>query len=332
MACLDNYILVYGHCAGSTPTSGIYINKFLPGITLKRAANVTEGEIQTGVDLLNQAITNGIEAARAGLVSDMLGVVRFNHIASTGQYGAFYKDYTDTTKYLSATAANRGLKFELSDCCRLTTIYVRRLRVLTNTTVTNGTLTITDGGTTTTKTYSTTPQVPTDVEINYKATSPTVLITLDNTSISVADSTLNYTGSCGFCSNDCCGDNCATGLNVWGWDGTNTNGSSYGLSAVVDTLCDQDKFFCEIANVIPDIAHLVCYHAGIWFFEYLLTTGRINVYTIYNKETISARIEQWGQKAQEIQKSLVKQLPRYLATIDDCCVECNSSRWQYSMP
>lgn len=333
MACLDNFILVFGHCAGNTPTSGLYINKALPGITLKRSANLAEGEIQTGVDLLNQAITNGIEFARAALVSEMMGIVRFNAIHSTGQYGQFYKDYTDTDYYLAASAANRGLKFELSQCCKLTSLYIRRVQVLMNSTLSSQTLTITDGGTTTTKTFSTTAQVPTDVEVNYKASSPTVLITLDNTSQSVNNSTLNYSGSCGFCSNDCCNNHlCDKALSVWGWDGTNTNGTSYGLSARVDVVCDEYKFFCELANAIPDVAWLTMYHAGIWFFEYLLTTGRVNVYTLYNKETISARIEQWSQKADEIEKKIVKQLPRYLAMIDDCCVECNSSRWETSIP
>lgn len=333
MACLTNYILVYGHCEGNTPTSGLYINKALPGITLKRSANLAEGEIQTGVDLLNQAIENGIEMARSALVREMLGVVRFNSISSTGQYGQFYKDFTDTTKYLSATSANRGLKFELSQCCRLTNLYVRRVSILLNTAVTNGTLTVTDGGTTTTKTFSTTAKVVTDVEVNYKAQSPTVLITLNNAAMSVNDSTLNYSGNCGFCSNDCCNNSsCNKGINVWGWDGTNTTGTTYGLSATVDTICDEYKFFCEIANTIPDVAWLVMYHAGVWFFEYLLTTGRINVYTLYNKETISARIEQWTQKADDLEKKLVRQLPRYLASIDDCCVECNSSHWETSIP
>lgn len=333
MACLTNYILVYGHCGEETPTSNLYINKALPGITLKRSANLAEGEIQTGVDLLNQAITNGIEMAWSALVREMLGVVRFNSISSTGQYGLFYKDFTDTTQYLAATSANRGLKFELGQCCKLTNLYVRRVSVLQNTTLANQTLTITDGGTVTTKTFSSTAKVVTEVEVNYKAQSPTVLITLNNAAISVNDSTLNYTGSCGFCSNDCCADHsCNQGVNVWGWDGTNTNSSTYGLSATVDTICDEYKFFCEMANTIPDVAWLVMYHAGIWFFEYLLTTGRINAYTLYNKETISARIEQWTQKADELEKKLVKQLPRYLASIDSCCIECNSSHWETSIP
>lgn len=334
MACLDNYITVYGHCDGVTPISGLYINKNLAGISLKRAANYAEGELQTGVELLNQAITNGIQRTRSELITEMLGYVRFNSIVSSSRYGKFTYDFTDATKYFAASAANRGIKAELKNCCRLTSLYVKRVAVLTNTNITDGTLTITDGGTVTTKTFSSTAQVLTEVEVNYKANSTTILITLDNTSISVSDSSLNYTGSCGFCSNDCCSHhncNCNEGVNVWGWNGTSTTGTTYGLSALIDVICDEDKFICEISH-IPDVAWMSLYAAGVWAFEYGLLSNRINVFTNYGDEQISAQIEQWNQEFNMRKTKVAKQLPRYLSQIDMCCLECNSSRWETSIP
>lgn len=330
MACLDNYINVYGHCDGETPSSGLYINKHLAGISLKRAANYAEGELQTGVALLEQAIETGIEKARSALVSEMLGTVRFNSISSSGQYGKFDLDFTDTDNYLAAASASRGLKFELDSGCRLTAIYIRRVQVLTNSTITNGTLTITDGGEVTTKTFSASPKEITFVEVNYKAQSPTVLITLNNASISVADSDLYYNGNCGFCCNTCQGG-CDSGLSVWGWDGTNTTSTTYGLSALVDVVCDEKKFFCEISH-IPDVAWMCLYQAGMWAFEYGLLTNRINVYTTYGKEQASAQIQQWQQQFDQAKEKVVKQLPKYLLSIDKCCIECNSSHWQTSIP
>jgi len=335
MACLTNFILVKGHCGNATPTSGLFINTSLAGITLTKAANTAEGELQTGVTLLDQAITNGIELARSALVSELMGFVRFNSIASSGQYGDFYKDFTDTTRYLAATAASRGLKFELQNCCRLSTLFIRRVKILQNTTLASQTLTITDGGTVTTFTFSTTAQVVTEVEVNYKAQSDTVLITVDNTSVSVNDSNLSYSGTCGFCSNDCCGDSScelSAGLTVWGFDGTNTTGTTYGVSALVDVICDESRFFCEIANTIPDIGWITLYHSGVWFLEYLLMSNRINEYTIYNLEQATLRIEQWQKSAEILQKKLAKQLPKYLLSIDSCCIECNSSRWDTAIP
>lgn len=334
MACSTNYINVYGHCDGGAPSSGLYINKHLAGINLKKAANIAEGELQTGVGVLEQAIEVGISKARSALVSEMLGVVRFNSIISSGQYGKFPLDFTDTTQYLSATAANRGLKYQLNNDCRLSTLYVRRVQILTNTTITNGTLTITDGGETTTYAFNAQPKEITFVETNYKAVSTTITITLDNTSISVADSNLYSTTSCGFCSNDCMnqsGCGCSNGLSVWGWDGTNTTSSTYGLSALADVICDEEKFFCEISH-IPDVAWMCLYHAGIWAFEYALLSNRVNVYTNYGKEQLSAQIEQWTALAEQIKVKAVKQIPKYLLSIDSCCLECNSSRWETSIP
>lgn len=330
MACLTNYINVYGHCDGETPSSGLYINKDLPGINLKKAANIAEGELPTGVQVLEQAITTGIDLSRSALVSEMLGTVRFNSIISSGQYGKFDPDFTDTTKYLAASSANRGLKFEIDNTCRLSGIYIRRVQVLVNSTITNGTLTITDGGEVTTYTFSASPKEITFVETNYKSQSGTVLITLNNASISVADSDLYYNGNCGYCCNTCHG-NCNTGLSVWGWDGTNTTGSTYGLSALVDVMCDEKKFFCEI-SAIPDVAWMCLYRAGIWAFEYGLLSNRINVYTNYGKEQASAQIQQWQQLFDKAKEKVVKQLPKYLLSIDSCCIECNSSRWETSIP
>lgn len=330
MACLTNYINVYGHCDGGTPSSGLYINKHLAGISLKRAANYAEGELQTGVALLEQAIENGIAQTRSALVSEMLGTVRFNSISSSGQYGKYPLDFTDTTEYLAATAASRGLKFELDNACRLSKIYVRRVQILTNTTVTNGTLTITDGGETTSYTFSTQPQEITFVETNYKAQSTTVKITLNNAAMSVADSDLYYNGNCGFCCNTCKGS-CDSGLSVWGWDGTNTTSTTYGLSALVDVICDEEKFFCEISH-IPDVAWMCLYQAGIWAFEYGILSNRINVYTNYGKEQLILQTQQWRLLFDEKKDKVVKQLPKYLLSIDSCCIECNSSRWQTSIP
>lgn len=330
MTCLTNYINVFGHCGSTVPSSGLYINKNLAGISLKRAANTAEGEIQTGVALLEQAIENGIQQSRSALVSEMLNTVRFNSITSSGQYGKYELDFTDADNYLAITAANRGLKFQLDNDCRLSTLYIRRVQILTNSTITAGTLTLTDGGEIKTYTFDASPKEITFVEINYKAQSPTVLITLNNAAISVADSDLYYNGNCGYCCNDCHGS-CDSGLSVWGWDGTTTTSSTYGLSALVDVICDEEKFFCEISS-IPDVAWMSLYAAGIWAFEYGLLSGRINVYTNYGKEQVALQITQWQQEFDKRREKIVKQLPEYLLKIDSCCIVCNSSHWTTSIP
>ncbi len=187
MACFDNYILARASCGTAVPSTGLYIDD-LPGITLSKAAHTVE-DLAKGVDLLDRCVTLGITRVRNKLVSELLGTVLFNQSLSTGRYGRFTDDIDTATEYLPTIAASRGLRIELDECCRISQIQIKRVRLLLNTTV-SGTLTITDGVTVNTTTFSATAMVPLYVETNFKANSSLVYITLDNTSISVNNSTL----------------------------------------------------------------------------------------------------------------------------------------------
>lgn len=329
MACFDNYILVRGHCGTATPSTSLYIND-LPGITLSAAANTAQ-ELQTGVTLLNRCIEQGITNTREQLVGEILGTYQFNKAVSTGSYGMFTEDIDLTANYLSTSVSERGLKFELRNDCRLTQFHVKRVRVLTNTSG-EQTLTIIDGVTENNYVFTSVAKVPQWVETNYFANSEQIKIVMDD--VSVNNSTLNYTGDCGFCSNDCasCGScGCTSGLSVWGWDGTNENGNTYGLSAIVHVVCSEEKFFCEISQ-LSSVAQMVWKNAGVVFLDNLLHTNRINVYTIYGKEDAANLKAQWQEEVIELKEKLAKQLPKYLSQIDSCCIECNSSRWEFSTP
>lgn len=332
MACLDNYILVRGSCNGATPSTGLYIDD-LPGITLSKAAHTTE-DFSRGSDLLLRCVDQAIVRVREKLVSELLGTVLFNQTLSTGVYGKFADYINDSTKYLPVTPVNRGLRFELDECCRINQIHVKRVRILVNSTVTNGTLTITDGVTANTYTFSAVPMVPVYVETNFNAHTDLVEITLDNASISVNNSTLSYTGTCGFCDNDCTGQpgcKCNAGLSIWGWDGTQKTGHTYGLSAVVHTVCSEERFFCEISN-LGSIPLSVWYESGIVFLEHLINTQRTNVYTNYSQDDAKIIREDWMAMVDEKITKIVKQLPKYLMQVCPDCLECNSSRWEHQMP
>lgn len=328
MACLDNYILVKGHCEGNTPSSNLYINVNLPGITLEKAANTAEGAIVTGVGLLNQAITNGIARTRQELMAAMLGTVRFNQIISGGDYGQW-----DLDNYLTASAAERGLKIELSKCCRLGRIHVQRVGYLFNTSGAR-ILKITDEGTVTNFSFTATAKVPGFIETKYTANSDRIYLTMDNSATSVNNSFLCYSGYCGNCTNTCTGRTacgCSNGLIVNGWDGTNENSTTYGLSPMIQVICDSEKFFCEISH-LEMTEWAVLYASGIDFLNYVLNTNRINVYTIYNEEEAIRTIDLWEAKFKERKETLVKTLPKYLNSIDSCCLECDAPSYGYAYP
>ncbi len=335
MACLDNFILVQGNCGTATPTSGLFINTSLAGITLKKAANASEGALQTGVALLNQAITNGTALAQSALVGEMLSVVRFNAIVSGSKYGKQPLDPSLATNYAALSDTPRGMKFELNNCCPLTEICIREVTMLTASNTTGSTLTILDGGTTTTFTFNTTALIETTIDVNYTVLTDTVYLTANATSSwSVSNSRLNQSGTCGFCANDCCASpTCEyqAGLTPWGYDGTNTTGLTYGMTANINVVCSERKFICQL-TCIPDFAWLVLYHSGVWFLDYLVMSNRINEYTIYNQEQAVIRADQWREQADILEKKLTKQLPEYLLSLDSCCIECNSSRWDTATP
>lgn len=334
MACLDNYIGVKGYCGDTTPSSNLYINLNLPGITLEQAANSAEGAITTGVSLLQQSITNGIARTRQAIINAMLGRVRFNQILSGGEYGSYQPDdFDDSTKYLSGTATGRGLKAELRNGCSLTNIYIPRVGVIGQGSGSK-TLTITDGVTSTSYSFTLTSQVITWVETKKQIESDLAFIKIADATFSPLDVSLNYSGSCGFCANECsnshsCG--CSNGLNVYGFDGTNTGSQTYGLIPIIQTRCSSDKFFCEISGL--EMVQWAClYAAGVDFMNYVISSHRVNFYTIYGDEDASRMSELWENQFQDRLQTIVKTLPKYLGTIDSCCLECDGSSWSYSMP
>lgn len=334
MACLDNYILVKGSCGDATPTSGLYINVNLPGITLAKAANTAEDAFTTGVSLLNQSITNGISRTRQELIGAMLGTVKFGSILSGSQYGYYNADdFDDDTKYLAGSATGRGLKLELRNNCRLSHIYVKRVGVIGKGTGAK-VLSVTDGVTVTNYAFTLTNQTITWVEVNQEIQSDLAFIKIADATFQPLDTLLNYTGTCGFCANDCSGASgcgCNEGLNIWGWDGTNTNSQTYGLIPLVQVICSPDKFFCEVSS-LEMVRWASLYASGVDFMGYLINTNRLNAYTIYETEEAANLVTDWEAKFQSNLNKLVKTLPRYLSSIDTCCLTCDADSWSYAHP
>lgn len=334
MACFTNYILVKGYCGDSTPSTGIYINEFLPGITLKAAANIAEDTVQTGVGLLNQCVSNAILRVKDDLVSSMLGTVRFNAAVSTGQYGYYEPDnFDDDNYYLAGSATGRGIKATLKNDCRLSAIYVKRVAVIGQGSGTK-TLYVKDGVTTTSYSFTLSNQAVTWVEVNQKITSDLLHITISDSAFEPFDMDLNYTGTCGVCANDCSGSSacdCNAGLDIWGWDGTNTGSNTYGLSPVIHVICDQDKFLCEVSQ-LETVAQMIAFKAGIIFMQELISTSRLNYYTIYEEEMAREWITEWTKEYTDRTKALTPRLTKYLLSVDSCCIECDSSNWHYGLP
>lgn len=323
MACFDQYILVRGHCGTAVPSTNLYIND-LEGITLTKGAAAADEETVTGVNLLNRCIEWGITNAKHHLKLAMMNVVQFDSIIHQDKYGYF------STTYLPTSATERGLKITLADCCQLSRIFVKNLTLKSNTTITGKTLKIIDGVTETTYTVDLTAGVPLTIYPNYKATENEIQIVWNTSDISVNESTIfnSDCNNCNFCHDFNCVQNGygVNGITVTGSDNTN---NSYGIQGLIQVRCDEDAFFCMISD---KMSYLALYEAGLQFLREISSTERLNVFTQYGQERRDMLYVEWQKKAEEQKKLLVNELPTFLATVDKCCVNCNSSRWVYAKP
>lgn len=263
----------------------------------------------------------------------MLGTVKFGQILSGSQYGYYQADdFDNDAKYLAGTATGRGTKSELRNNCRLSHQYIKRVGVIGKGTNGTKTLSITDGVTVTNYTFTFTTQVLTWVEVNQQIESDLAFIKIADADFQPLDTYLNYSGTCGFCANDCCGTSscgCNEGLNIWGWDGTATNSQTYGLIPLVQVICSPEKFFCEISS-LEMVRWATLYASGSDFMGYLINTNRLNAYTIYEAEEAANLVTDWEAKFKHNLKTLVKTLPGYLNSIDSCCLQCDSDTWTYA--
>lgn len=316
MNCRGNIIGVRGACSSTDEQATLfyYIND-LPGISLRKAANIADSESGTGQNILQQSIEQGVKQTQNDIINSLLNVVKFGTVNMSRLSGGLKNGSWKTI------ATPQGQIIKTLNCSRLQAIYLPYVNVL----IENDEdieIIIEDGGKTTTIRAAVDGGIVTKIALNYKATNNEITVKIGlqgGGSLSVSDAGLNYNG-------DCC--------NVCHYDYTNAtstsgDGTSNGLQILVQTICDEDALFCEIARYAAKAAW---YASGIWFLEYLLASDRINVYTTYQNEEAADQIVRWSDVYQKELKALNERLPKQLLRLDSCCVECNSSRWQLALP
>ena len=317
MSCLDNIVTVRGFCGDVEPSSGYYIND-LPGITLSKAADVADEEVVTGVGVLNRSVTNALALFKSDLILKMLGVVKFGAILESKLASKFSDDY------LALDPSERGVEVELCSNCRLVQMVIPYVNVKSDTTKTGAILKLVDGSTTETFTFDLVAGVTTLVPTNYLVTSDKVTVTVDNVDIAVNDSDIK--NSCCLCGCEDCGCDFA-GFTVTGV-GADTN-KSYGIQPLVNVVCSEDRFLCEILRYI---GKALWFKSGVMFINELEVTGRINDFTVYGVEEAVAKAAEWEEAYQDELTLLVQRLPEYFSESDNCCFVCNASGWAWSIP
>ena len=317
--CFTNLIGIRGDCNAAVPTSGLYLDDH-PGITVSSAGEIVSDADETGLALAQKAIRLGIDEAKRALVREMMNIVNFHAITFSELGANFVAD-----DYLPAPATDSGIKIELCTKCRLSGLYVPYVNVQFENSG-SGTLKILDGDTTTSFTFTSVAKRTICVVTNYRPLSDEISIVVEAGTLKPNNSILNH--SCFTCPSIIeCDCQKGTGATLTGVGASESY--SYSVQPLINLECSEEKFFCEAKHLAATAAW---YNSGLRFWEEASINTNMTPLVIYNQAQIKEQIENLKSKAETEIKSLVEKLPTYLSKIDNCCIDCGSSRWVYSKP
>lgn len=332
-----NYIGIRNDCDNTTPTSCLYIND-LPGISLKKAALLTDSDTPTGVGLIRQFEQQAIRQVWIDLQNKLTEKVQFNKVVDQRQIGCFDNDDDET--YLPVVAAQVGMKVQKVDCDPYTSIKINFVEIKADSTVLGKTLTITDGCTVQTYTFDIQACQSVKIYTNYTAQSKDVFITVDASDLELADlNTRSGSGNCNSCSPLGC--SCETCMTSSGWDGTNEVSQGYGIIANVSCVCTGTEFLCSIQN---EIAMAVQMRIGILLMQELLVSTRCNFFVQNTKEAAASLLALWmggdnndmgvtvKSEYWRILNQIAMGLRSNLQTINSSCVKCGTIRAIEALP
>ena len=306
MACFDDYLGLKGITAN--PLSGLFIND-LPGINFAKADAVRDSDYATGIDFINEKIDHSV-----ALVADDLKHFMAPYFKFHSQIDHVLTDKYDDG-YHTATAANRGLKVE-KKASRLSKLYVNRVKVLANSSGAYN-LVIADGNETETFAVTLVAGEEQWVECNYTANRDIIYIYIDNTNLKPANGKVKSRA----CSS--CGRRYKM-MKVWGWNGTKTVASHYGLRADMSVICSDDDMACILRDRIK---WPVLYKFGVEFMKEVQETDRLNYFTLVGREQAAELQEKFEAEYTRRFDKLCQTLPRFLRSVDLDCVDCNSAKF-----
>ena len=262
--CFDNYITIKG--SGVTPTSGLYIND-LPGINLRSAANVADSEYQSGLVFLQDKISFATQLCVEELRTYFLPYFRINSIVDDHRFGVF------KTAALNPQASERGIKLKRHSS-RMLKLRVERIKIKLQQVGFVHSVEITDGNVQTSYDFKTDLNGEAEIDLSYLATEKEIFVTMDNAAINPIDATIKKACNCYA--------HKGRYISGYGWNGTGTASSTFGLQVDVSAPCDEDEFACAI---IHRLKFPILYRAGIEIVKEMIATDRLNSFTLLDQET-----------------------------------------------
>ncbi len=311
--CLQNLIGVCQETTTTAPTSGYYIND-LEGINLDFAAAIADSNYTTGLNLLTEKIDFATLYTVNDLSTHLLPFFRVNSTVDELRIGEF------KTTYLTPGAADKGVKLKLTDS-RLLKMRIDRVIVNLQQTAFAHVLTITDGQNITNYNFTTDGDGDAEIITDYLAETREVFITMDNTAINPNNTEVKR--SCN------CYNKNSKFVKGYGWGGSSNAMATFGLQVYATAECDENELSCIISH---RLALPILYQAGVQIVKELVTTSRLNSFTILSAEKGAFMLKEFEDQYQRAIDTLAATVPDLMNRVDNICVTCNGTRYVQGRP
>jgi len=292
MTGFDNYIGIVNTDTASTDLYSRHV-----GINPSLAESGAQPVVyNNGIAMLRDKLELAIIHVKTEIRKFLLPHFRFDAIIDEQRVGEYDTGYQ--------TFAGGGIKIKKDIESRLSKIYVKQIRLLTNETGIK-TVTITDGNETTTYPVTMVAGEEQVLEINYKANREEIHITW------------NAKGAKG--GYECNG----VYFTVEGWTGATYTGDHHGMIVYASVICDEEELMAALAKYL---GNAILYRYAAEVFAEMQITDRFNYFTLGDLDY--EKFEQkYIQKYEDAIKTFIAGLPQMLCSMDSYCVHCNQTRY-----
>ena len=316
-ACLENIVSVKDLCspdAMAVSSSG-YDIWHAPEVRYKGMAALTDEKYIRGFNLL----VAKREMAIREVESDYLKIVTTSGYGITSPVGNHETGQFDTTINNPPAAMERGISIYSARPSLLKKIRIKEVRVFPVTSVDSTQLKIYDNGQAAIYDIQLIGGQVNTFPVNYTASGDHLRILIDNTTLYTYGSRLTCMIGCnGTVPNDC-------GY-VKGWNGNaEVKSEGFGINATFDCICDFSQLLCSWSKQFA--GEIVWYKMRALIQEELLTTDRLNNFTIYNREQTKEKYVELENIYREKWNTFAQALPSLFKNIRDSCLTCNKPKW-----
>lgn len=299
------------------PESILWVDD-IPGIDLKKAAAIANSEQRTGYNLLNSKIklaTKKVFNKFSGMVS---GNFTFNAVIETRQIDEFSEET------IPAANIERGLSLTRwnSEAAR---IYIEEVYFKVEESGI-AILKILDGDVVKNFSVSLQANVVNVFKVRYKAESENVKLVFNQENFTTFSCELDHETGCYSCGTSRRNDHT---LDVMGWDGTEEQFGCYGLGVLANVQCYEENIICQ---VLPRMAFMIWYQAGIEILNEKINSDRINAITLFTKDKAAETINGLRNDLRAEEKMFTNNIKNYLKTTRGECFACKGSRQAYAKP